>query len=223
MTVFPVALVREDGSFTTHDTAAPFSGPDGIQHPADAWRFWAAEDWAAMCPGWALLPVVDMPPDDTGKRVERLPATEWTVTDDAVTVAYRVTDKSPDELAADVLAAQADAVARVNREAGEARARFITVTIGQEGTYLDKGNEADAFLVDEAPTPAKYPYLYAEAEATGQSVQDVAVLVQLTAQAWRPINARIEGLRQGALKAVKDAGTTADVAAVFPINWPIPG
>lgn len=217
-------IVIADGSRTVFSAPAPFTTPDGTQHPATAWDCWTADDWAEKCPEWTLLPVTDIPPaGDASSIVERLPESDWEITDAGATVTYRVTPKSADQLAAELEDERSQAVARINSEAGAARSRFITVAIGQEGTYLDKGAEAEAYVTDPAPAPERYPYLYAEAEATGQPVQDVAALVQLTAQAWRPINARIEGLRQGALKAVKDAGTTADVAAVFPINWPMPG
>ncbi|WP_395459836.1 hypothetical protein ACHMW5_35785 (plasmid) [Azospirillum melinis] len=219
----PIAIVAEGAVLHVITNPYQLEGPDGTRHPASLWGTTTAEEWADRCRGWTFLPVIDTPPTDPTKTHTRAPESEWEVTAEAVTVTYRTTDKSPQQLAVDLAAAQTEAVDQVNREAGEARARFITVTIGQEGTYIDKGNEATAFLADEAPTAAKYPYLYAEADATGQPVESIAALVNQTALAWRPLNARIEGLRQGALKAVKDAGTPAAVAAVFPIAWPMPG
>lgn len=219
----PIAIVS--GGVVKAAILNPYQleGPDGTQHPASLWGVLSAEEWEERCPGWSFLPLIDNPsdPGDT-KATERLPETEWTVTADAVTVTYRTTDRIPEDVAAALKLAQATATDQVNREAGEARARFITVCIGQEGTYLDKGNEAESFLKDTAPSAEKYPYLYAEAEATGQTVEDVATLVDLTAKAWRPINAKIEGLRQGSLKRVRDASNLAELAGVFPIAWPMP-
>ncbi|MGF7173519.1 hypothetical protein [Azospirillum doebereinerae] len=117
---------------------------------------------------------------------------------------------------------QAEAIAVVNQDAGKARARFITVAIGQEGTYIEKDREARAFQADPAPDPASYPYLSAEAEHTGQTITTIAALIVGTAAAWTPVNAQIEGLRQGALKTIRDASTPAAVATVFPIDWPAP-
>ncbi|MCG5240438.1 hypothetical protein ACIU1J_02195 [Azospirillum doebereinerae] len=221
---FPVAIVDEsDVVVRTFDFPTPFTGPDGKGHPLTVWDFWRPDDWMEKCSGWTVLPVIDAPVTDAGKRIERLPQEQWDVGAEAVTVRYRVTDKSTDELAADLAAVQDEAAKRVNREAGEARARFITVTIGQEGTYLEKAREAQAFLTDPNPYPASYPYLTAEAEHIGQSIATRAALVAATTAAWTLINARIEGLRQGALQMIRDAEAPSAVTALFPIDWPMPG
>ncbi|MGA1860316.1 hypothetical protein VH569_30400 [Azospirillum sp. 11R-A] len=100
MIVFPVALVRGDGSFSIIEESAPFVGPGDVQHPAEAWRLWSAEDWAAMCPGWRLLPVLDDPPAEAGRRAERLPVDEWSISAEAVEVTYRLVDLTPAEIEA---------------------------------------------------------------------------------------------------------------------------
>lgn len=124
------------------------------------------------------------------------------------------------ELQAGVERVAAEAVARINAEAGEQRARHITVTTGQEGTYTAKQAEAERYAAGGA---APFPYLEAEAAATGSTVDDVAALVLATAKAWTALNAGIEGARRGALVAVERAvaaGEVAAVAAVFPVAWP---
>lgn len=113
--------------------------------------------------------------------------------------------------------ARAVAVARINFEAGAAREPHITVTAGQSATYLSKQIEAERYR-DRQGGP--YPYLEAEAAATGSTVEDVAALVLATAEAWTALNARIEGVRRGALVAVERAADVAEVDAVFPIAWP---
>lgn len=222
VTTFPVAVVSSGKIVKIFHFPEPFAYEE-FRHPATAWQAWGEEDWFLHCPGWTVLPVLDnQPPADPAKVTTRLPETAWEVTPDSVRVLYSVTDKPPTEMAAALTELKAAAVERVNREAGEARARYITVAVGQEGTYLEKAREARAYLSDTAPDPAHYPYLSAEAECTGQTVDAVALLVAATADAWTPVNARIEGLRQGALTSIRTASAPEVLAAVFPINWPAP-
>lgn len=115
---------------------------------------------------------------------------------------------------------RAATVIKINAEAGAQRARHITVTTGQEGTYIEKAAEARAFASDPAPDPARYPYLEAEAGYTGQTLDDLATVVLATAAAWTTINAQIEGLRQRALRAAASASSPGDLDALFPISWP---
>lgn len=195
----------------------------GFRHPAAVWDSWGDEEWLLHCPDWSIVPVLDEPPPaDPDKIVTRLPEESWDVTSDAVRVLYSVADKPPADMAAALTGLKAAAVERVNREAGEARARYITVAVGQGGTYLEKTREARAYLSDTAPDPIHYPYLSAEAEHTSQAMDTVARSVAAASDAWIPVNARIEGLRQGALTSIRGAGSPMAVAAVFPIDWPTP-
>jgi hypothetical protein len=123
----------------------------------------------------------------------------------------------PPTLAEQLAAAKKDAIDRVNREAGEQRAAHITVTTGQEGTYIAKQAEAERW---QAGGAGPFPYLDAEAEATNSSVSDVAALVLATAAAWTMLNAGIEGRRRGALVAIDAAQSIEAVEAAFPIAWP---
>lgn len=219
---FPAAAVSNGQIAKIFHNPESFTYGD-FQHPATVWQAWGEDDWFLHCPEWTVLPVLDnQPPADPAKVATRLPETAWEVTPDGVRVLYSVTDKPPTEMAAALNELKAAAVERVNREAGEARARYITVAVGQEGTYLEKSREARAYLSDPTPDPVHYPYLSAEAECTGQTVGAVALLVAATADAWTPINARIEGLRQGALVTIRTTNAPEALAAVFPINWPTP-
>lgn len=112
---------------------------------------------------------------------------------------------------------KAAAIERINREAGAERGKRITVTIGQEGTYTAKQVEGERFARGE---PGPFPYLQAEADATGQALEEVAALVNATAAAWTTVNAAIEGRRRGALVAVDKAIAPSQIAAIFPIAWP---
>lgn len=108
---------------------------------------------------------------------------------------------------------KADAVTQVNTLAGQERAKYITVTIAQDSTYLDKAAEAKAYLAAKAASTAitagTYPYIEAEASATGMTEDAVAELISSMETTWRTINAKIEGIRRGACVAI-DAATTAE-------------
>ncbi|MCW2248695.1 hypothetical protein M2352_004355 [Azospirillum fermentarium] len=221
-TTFPAAVVANGQIVKIAHGPESFIYGD-FQHPAAAWEFWEPDDWLTHCPDWTVLPVHDEPPpDDPAKVVTRLPETSWVITPDGVRVLYSAADTPAADMAAALAGLRAAAVERVNREAGEARARHITVAVGQGGTYLEKAREARAYLSDTAPDPIHYPYLSAEAEHTSQTMDTVARSVAAAADAWTPVNARIEGLRQGALASIRGAGSPVAVAAVFPIDWPIP-
>lgn len=129
---------------------------------------------------------------------------------------WEVRARTTEELAAELAAAKAAAIIRINREAGEQRARYITVTPGQEGTYLEKRDEARRVLAGEA---GPSPYLEAEAAAVGVTVAELAATVSATADAWTAVNARIEGRRKAAGQSVATAASMAEVDAVFPISW----
>lgn len=86
---FPVAVVVGGALHRVFRGPVDFVGPDGIQHPREAWTCWADADWAVMCPGWALVPLLDSRPADTLTHTySQAPETEWTVSADAVTVTY---------------------------------------------------------------------------------------------------------------------------------------
>lgn len=134
----------------------------------------------------------------------------WVVADQDILAAVR---------ADALMAAQRVAVDRVNAGAGALRRRVITDIPGQEGTYLDKADEAVRWRADPAPDPNRYIYLPAEAAARELSVDALAAEISARADAWRRINAAIEAARQGALKAIAAAPDAAAALAVTPA-WP---
>ena len=118
-----------------------------------------------------------------------------------------------------VALARSQAIVAVNRAAGTCRAKYITVTPGQEMTYAEKEREALAYLAASSPVPADYPMLLAEATATGVTLPELAAEVVQVAEDWRFIGSEIEGIRRGAIVAVQQAKTTAEVDAV---TWSFP-
>jgi hypothetical protein len=115
--------------------------------------------------------------------------------------------------------AREQAINRVNRDAGISRSKFITVIPGQEMTYAEKEREALAFRSASSPVPADYPMLLAEATATGVTLGELAAEVVRVAEDWRLVGSEIEGIRRGAIVAVQQATTTAEVDAV---TWRFP-
>lgn len=112
-------------------------------------------------------------------------------------------------------AAQAWAVQRIDAAAGRARARYLTVADGQDGTYQAKYADALAFV--RAGCPAEqvdaYPWIKAEAEATGEDCAVVAAAIKAKGDPWNmETGPRIEGLRIGGKRALD--GLTAIGAVV---------
>jgi hypothetical protein len=63
------------------------------------------------------------------------------------------------------------ASAEVDRAAGSARARYITIVAGQEGTYIEKEKQAEQFRAAGYPTKAIPLMIDGEAQASGLSAQ----------------------------------------------------
>ncbi|NUB25115.1 hypothetical protein [Azospirillum brasilense] len=103
---------------------------------------------------------------------------------------------------------KAVAVDLINARVGELRAQHITVTVGQSATYLEKQDEAARHAAGEG---GPFPYLSAEADATGLTLDAVATLVRTTSGAWTTINADLEGKRRAAVEAVKAAESPVQV------------
>ncbi|AWJ82684.1 hypothetical protein TSH58p_03610 [Azospirillum sp. TSH58] len=103
---------------------------------------------------------------------------------------------------------KAAAVDLINARVGELRADHITVTVGQSATYLEKQDEAARHAAGDS---GPFPYLSAEAIATGSSLDEVAALVGATATAWTAVNADLEGKRRAAVEAVKAAESPVQV------------
>lgn len=106
------------------------------------------------------------------------------------------------------------AAASIDEAAGAARARFITVTPGQEATYITKYEQAkqfrDAGFLGDAP-----PFIAAEAAARMITAQAVAEEVISVAVPWETIiGPRIEALRMAGKSQIVTASTQQDVDAL---------
>lgn len=115
MTDFPVALVHGGAVYGVFRFAEPFTGPDGVQHPAIAWAVWSSADWAAAVPGVTVLPLVDTNPATASQIGTRNATSAWTVGADAVTATYTLTSRPiADRRAAVVAAINAERDRRLN-------------------------------------------------------------------------------------------------------------
>lgn len=111
--------------------------------------------------------------------------------------------------------------AQIDADAETERLKYITPGAGQAMAYLQKAMEATAYLAATDPDPADYPLLAAEVGITGDTIADVATVVNAHYQAWRAIGAAIEQARLGAKAAVDAAETVEDAQAVYDgVIWP---
>lgn len=99
--------------------------------------------------------------------------------------------------------ARVEAAIEVDNIAGQTRLRFITVSPGQEATYLSKLADANAYIAAGYPADATaFVWINAEAIATNATPQIVADLIVYTASQWSQVGAQIEGARQAAKQAI---------------------
>ena len=112
---------------------------------------------------------------------------------------------------------KADAKADIDHLAGQTRARFMTVTEGQESVYAEKSREADAWVADARPSTGggAYPHLEAEATASGITLGEVAENVLATRALWQGVlSPAIEATRMAAKRRVDVALTIGDINGI---------
>jgi hypothetical protein len=116
-----------------------------------------------------------------------------------------------------------DAKRRIDRNAEQARLRYVTAGAGQAMAYKAKEEEA-RMVTTFAPgvdlDPSAFPFLALEAEATGQTLRQVAQVVVAAADLWRQVGARIEVLRLSAKRAVEAAASESEVRVAARVEWP---
>ena len=114
---------------------------------------------------------------------------------------------------------RAQALAKVDADAGAACAKYVTVAAMQAHRYQRKYDQARAFLANE---PGPFGMLEAQAAETGDTVAMIAAEVIATADLWLPLEDAIEGKRMGAKKAIRAAASYAAIDAAIPSaeDWP---
>lgn len=103
----------------------------------------------------------------------------------------------------------AEAIKEIDIAAGAARLRYITDVPGQQGVYLVKAEQSEAYLADPSgPVP---PYVAAEAEAMGATPEQAAQYILATRDAWQnTVGPAIEKARRIGKIAV-EASTSLEV------------
>lgn len=98
---------------------------------------------------------------------------------------------------------RAEARRKIDEAAGRARARYITVSPGQDATYTAKYDEAKRFLAAwPVVVVADYPWIEAEAAATGVPEQAAASRIKTQGDIWY-------GVKGPAIEATRVAGKDA--------------
>ena len=105
-----------------------------------------------------------------------------------------------------VQAHQATAFNRIDQSAERARLRHITGGIGQALVYQEKAEQAVDYIAAGYPSDlSSYPYLQAEANATGKDSTQIANDILTQRSMWIAIGADIEEARLRGKKAVREA------------------
>ena len=112
---------------------------------------------------------------------------------------------------------RADLRAKVDADAENVRALFITTGSGQALSYQRKEAEARAWTDGDAPETA--PFLAAEAAALGIGITALAATVIAQADAWVAVGSIIEGARIGAKAAIGAADNLTNLAAAATVDW----
>ncbi len=126
-----------------------------------------------------------------------------------------VLNRSAESKEAPLKAARAAAKEQVIATADKVRRVYLTPITGQELTYKEKEDQADAFLLAETePTEpgTEYCFIFGEVGITADTPRGVAEVVVYKAHLYRVyIGPAIERLRLLAEKNIAAATTTAEV------------
>jgi hypothetical protein len=106
-------------------------------------------------------------------------------------------------------------IARVNAVAGEVRKLYVTQIPGQEMLYIAKEAEAKSYLNDPAPDMSNYPLISAEVGKTAPDAVGVAYTYATLAVQWRQIAAALESIRLGAIYAIEEADSVAEINTII--------
>ena len=107
--------------------------------------------------------------------------------------------------------------AKIDRDAGRFRLKFITDVPGQQATYLKKEREALEWSI--ASLPGSAPYLEAEAAARGITVAEQAAMILGISSQWGALDVAIEATRIGAKEAVTAAQTVEEKRMAADVDW----
>lgn len=119
----------------------------------------------------------------------------------------------------DLATVKAETKARIDREAEEARLRYITGGAGQALEYQEAAEEAARYAATGGA--GAYPMLQSSVEAgEAPDLATAATLIGARENAWATIGANIRKLRLTAKRAVDAAISVDEVAAAATVAWP---
>lgn len=96
----------------------------------------------------------------------------------------------------DIETAQAHYHERLSQLVTEARTQVLTDLPLQSEVYRAKADEAARYLqATQAVVPSAFPWLTAEAAATGRTLDQVAEAIQAQARRWSQVGPRLEAVR----------------------------
>jgi hypothetical protein len=124
---------------------------------------------------------------------------------------------------ADLTRERIEAQSYIDRQIGQARAMFITLSPGQEAVYALKLSEAQMIAADRQQglnvPEGETPHITAEAAEDGVSRFEKAAEILTRDQHWRVGSQMIEALRRSATTALKAAKTAPEIRAAYAIEW----
>lgn len=96
-----------------------------------------------------------------------------------------------------------EALRDVDSAAGKVRAKYITISPGQDATYVEKGNEAERYKLAGYPADlTSYPWIAAEVAGTGLNAQDATDAILAKKAFWAATGSMIEKERLAGKKAL---------------------
>lgn len=112
-----------------------------------------------------------------------------------------------------------EACSKIDREAENVRALFVTMGSGQAMVYQQKLSEAELYLSDQNVSEALISHVVSEANLNGISIYDQAAIIVTMAEQWKTISVLIEELRLSSKKAVQTASNPAEIEAAMAVDW----
>lgn len=136
----------------------------------------------------------------------------WNVWDGAEWIDPR----TPEDHAAELVAARQAAIREITAIRGAARLAYITDIPGQDMLYMAKMEEAREYIAATDPDPADYPLIASEVGVTAPTADEVAqVFLNLNAL-WRYAAGQIDAAcfqAEGAVMVAPDAATITAIVA----------
>jgi len=111
------------------------------------------------------------------------------------------------------------AKAFVDQEAENQRMKYITPGDGQAIVYAKKAQEVQQYRLDQNPDPKNYPLLTASLGIDGDTLEDIASVVESIELQWKKVAADIERKRLLAKRSIQNSASIEDIEKAAMITW----